>query len=266
MLDLKIKNYFIAGLSTSDGIAAGIGRLLRQCGAGVWYSALSPEMKEEALRANPGIDSEKILTGNFKFEKSMQTMINEITRLDVKFDGAVNATGYADPGEMEEPLRESSWEAMEEAHAINVIGSRFFFLGLRPSLADTASLLALTYHPGAAFAVPGYHLMGIQKAALESLVRYLARDYGETMPGVRVNALSPGILPTRSARAVKGFEPGIKYEAMLSPQKRNIKMEEAAAEAVWLLSPYSSGTNGQVRIVDSGFLACSLDPEALNNV
>jgi len=266
MIDLKEKKYLVAGLSMPDGIAAGIGRRLEQCGASVLYTVMNSDLKAEAAKANPGVEKDRIFVSNFKFEESISAMAEELTDRGIRLDGAVNATGYADPGEMEEPFRESSWEAMEEAHAINVIGTRFFFTEILDLLNDGASLLVLSYHPGAAFAIPGYHLMGIQKAALESLMRYLALDFGQIGRGLRVNAISPGILPTRSARAVSGFQIGMEYEAKISPQTRNVSMDEVTAEAAWLLSPFSSGTNGQVRIIDTGFLAAAMNPRILKDV
>lgn len=264
MIDLAGKEYLVAGLSSPDGIAAGIAGRLLDCGASVYCTAIDEDQKALACESFPRLDPARVFIANFKFEDSLSGLLRNISEKGISFDGAVNATGYADPGEMEEPLRESSWEAMAEAHAINVIGTRHFFAGLIRNFRNNASMLVLTYHPGAAFAIPGYHLMGIQKAALESLMRYLALDFGELGRGLRINALSPGILPTRSARAVSGFARGTRYEALLSPQKRNLQMEEAANEAVWLLSPFSSGTNGQVRVVDTGFLANALNPGILD--
>ncbi len=53
---------------------------------------------------------------------------------------------------------------------------------LREGLNDGASVVALTYL-GATQIVPNYNLMGISKAALESIVRYLAYDLGDRGPG-----------------------------------------------------------------------------------
>jgi len=62
--------------------------------------------------------------------------------------------------------------------------------------------MALTYL-GATQIVPNYNVAGIAKAALESIVRYLAYDLGER--GIRVNAISAGPISTASSRQVAGF-------------------------------------------------------------
>ena len=59
--------------------------------------------------------------------------------------------------------------------------------------------MALTYL-GATRIVPNYNVAGIAKAALESIVRYLAFDLGER--GIRVNAISAGPIKTASSRQV----------------------------------------------------------------
>ena len=64
------------------------------------------------------------------------------------------------------------------------------------------SVMALTYL-GATQIVPNYNVAGIAKAALESIVRYLAFDLGAR--GIRVNAISAGPISTASSRQVAGL-------------------------------------------------------------
>ena len=64
------------------------------------------------------------------------------------------------------------------------------------------SIMTLTYLAGER-AMPGYNVMGVAKAALESIVRYLAWDLGDG--GIRVNAISAGPVRTLAARGVPGF-------------------------------------------------------------
>ena len=65
------------------------------------------------------------------------------------------------------------------------------------------SILAMTYLGGETV-IPGYNLMGICKAALESSMEYLANELGPQ--GIRVNALSAGPLRTLAASAVGEFD------------------------------------------------------------
>jgi enoyl-[acyl-carrier protein] reductase I len=119
----------------------------------------------------------------------------------------------------------------------------------RDILNPSASILTLTYYGGER-PVPGYNVMGICKAALDSIVKYLAYDLGPK--GVRVNALSPGPLQTVSGRgagvdAMLGL-----YEAM-SPLGRNVTHEEAGRCGAFLLSDMSSGITGEILHLDGGY-------------
>jgi enoyl-[acyl-carrier protein] reductase I len=119
----------------------------------------------------------------------------------------------------------------------------------REILNDGASILALTYFGGER-AVPGYNVMGICKAALDSIVKYLAYDLGPM--GVRVNALSPGPLQTISGRGAGVDEMLGLYESM-APLGRNITHEEAGRCGAFLLSEMSSGITGEILHLDGGY-------------
>ncbi len=98
--------------------------------------------------------------------------------------------------------------------------------------------------------MPGYNVMGICKAALDSIVKYLAYDLGPQ--GVRVNALSPGPLQTISGRGAGVDEMLGLYEAM-APLGRNITHEEAGKCGAFLLSDMSSGITGEILHLDGGY-------------
>src|SRR5580658_7114525 len=68
-----------------------------------------------------------------------------------------------------------------------------------PLMTSGGSIIAMTYL-GSERAVPGYNVMGVAKAALESTMRYLAAELGEKK--IRVNTVSAGPVRTLSAMAV----------------------------------------------------------------
>ena len=119
-----------------------------------------------------------------------------------------------------------------------------------PLMPEGGSIIALTYLGGER-AVPGYNVMGVAKAALESAARYLAFELGEKK--IRVNALSAGPVRTLSAMAVGGIDEMFDHVAKKSPLKRNIDGDEVGRAALFLLSDLSSGITGETLYVDSGF-------------
>jgi enoyl-[acyl-carrier protein] reductase I len=122
--------------------------------------------------------------------------------------------------------------------------------GAAPLMTNGGSIIALTYLGGEK-AVPGYNVMGVAKAALESTARYLALELGEKK--IRVNTLSAGPVRTLSAMAVGGIDEMFAHCAVKAPLKRNIEPEEVGKTGVFLLSDYSSGITGENIYVDSGF-------------
>ena len=119
-----------------------------------------------------------------------------------------------------------------------------------PLMSDGGSIVALTYL-GSTMAVPGYNVMGVAKAALESTARYLALELGEKQ--IRVNTISAGPVRTLSAMAVGGIDEMFDHTEKKAPLKRNITAEEVGKCATYLLSDLSTGTTGENIYVDSGF-------------
>jgi len=114
---------------------------------------------------------------------------------------------------------------------------------------DGGSIIAMTYL-GSERAVPGYNVMGVAKAALESSMRYLAAELGEKK--IRVNTISAGPVRTLSAMAVGGIDEMFDKVNQLSPLRRNIEADEVGKTALFLLSDLSSGVTGENLFVDSG--------------
>jgi len=103
----------------------------------------------------------------------------------------------------------------------------------------------------AAVAWPGYDWMGVAKAALESVSRYLARDLGPH--GVRVNLVAAGPLETLAAGGIEGFDQLSGGWDALAPLGWDVTDPAPVAAAVgFLLSPASRGITGEILHVDGG--------------
>jgi NAD(P)-dependent dehydrogenase (short-subunit alcohol dehydrogenase family) len=95
------------------------------------------------------------------------------------------------------------------------------------------------------------------KAAVVSLTKSLAIEWGKK--GVRVNAIAPGVFRTDLNQALlDGTERG-KELLLRTPMGRFGKVEELAGAAVFLASDAASFVNGEVIVVDGGFLASGVN-------
>jgi enoyl-[acyl-carrier protein] reductase I len=118
-----------------------------------------------------------------------------------------------------------------------------------PHMPQGGSLITLSYL-GADEVVPHYGLMGPVKAALESMVRYLAQELGPK--NIRVHAVSPGPIATRAASGIEHFDEILQTSQQRAPLGRLVTLDEIAQLCAFLCSPASSGMTGQTIYVDAG--------------
>jgi enoyl-[acyl-carrier protein] reductase III len=94
-----------------------------------------------------------------------------------------------------------------------------------------------------------YILIGTSKAALESLVRYLAV---ELAPGIRVNAVSGGVVETGALEHFPNREE-MRAAGRANPVGKMVTPEDIAGAVAFLCSPDADMVRGQTLIVDGGF-------------
>ena len=95
------------------------------------------------------------------------------------------------------------------------------------------SIVGMTFI-GSVRAVPNYHVMGPAKAALESSVRYLAKELGPD--NIRCNAVSAGAVRTLSSSGIAQFAEMLKIAGEHAAMQRNVTVEEVAQATAFLLS------------------------------
>jgi enoyl-[acyl-carrier protein] reductase I len=166
-----------------------------------------------------------------------------------KIDFLLHSIAFANPADLKGDTIDTSRDGFKMAMEISAYSLIALSAHARPVLAEGASILTLTYFGGEK-AVPGYNVMGICKAALDSIVKYLAFDLGPN--GVRVNALSAGPLQTVSGRGAGVDEMLALYEGM-APLGRNVTHEEAGKSGAFLLSDLSAGITGEILHLDAGY-------------
>lgn len=104
---------------------------------------------------------------------------------------------------------------------------------------------------GAVRAIPNYAAVGASKAALESLVRHLAVELAPR--GVRVNAVSAGVVDTDALKHFPNREQMLAESARRTPAGRLVEPADVADIVLWLVSPLASMVVGQTIVVDGGY-------------
>ncbi len=168
-----------------------------------------------------------------------------------QLDFLLHSIAFAPPDDLKGDTVATSREGFKLAMEISAYSLIALCKHAEGVLANGASVLTLTYYGGEK-CVPGYNVMGVCKAALDSVVKYLAFDLGPR--GIRVNALSAGPLQTISGRGAGVDQMLALYEGM-APLGRNITHDEAGKSGTFLLSEMSSGITGEILHVDAGYNA-----------
>jgi len=143
-------------------------------------------------------------------------------------------------------LKINQWDLTMD---INVKSFLVLCQQLKPHMASGSAIIALS-SSGASRVVPNYGAIGISKAALEALTRYLAVEYIES--GIRVNAVSGGFIDTKSLSAFPQYEV-MKNEAMRrTPAKRIGQPEDISGIVSFLCSEEAGWIVGQTILADGG--------------
>ena len=120
----------------------------------------------------------------------------------------------------------------------------------RLSMAEHGGAVVNVSSIGALSVSPGIGFYGVSKAALVALTRQLAWELG---PGVRVNAVVPGLVRTDFSRAL--LEPGADAVAARLPLKRLGEPDDVAKVVLFLLSEAAAWMTGATVVVDGGAMA-----------
>ena len=170
-------------------------------------------------------------------------------------DGALHAIGFAPASCLGDGMMTAPWEDVATAIQISTYSLKPLAQCLLPLFAKAGggSIVGLDFD-NSRQAWPAYDWMGVAKAALESLNRYLARDLGPLQ--VRCNLVAAGPIQTMAARSIPGFA---KFEEVWSekaPLGWDITDPTPVARAcVALLSDWFPKTTAEIVHVDGGFHA-----------
>jgi enoyl-[acyl-carrier protein] reductase III len=99
---------------------------------------------------------------------------------------------------------------------------------------------------GAARALPYYTAVGASKAALESVVRHLAFEYGRQ--GLRINAVSPGVVETEALQHFPNREEMVEFSRENTPLGRLATPEDVARVVLWLASDHAEMIHGRLAL------------------
>ncbi len=251
------KTGLICGVFNEDSIAWSIARVVLEQGATCGFTHLpdkDPERPKNQKRVSQLIDpfgdqGAFLVPMDVTLDAHIASVAATTAEKLGKLDFLIHAIAFAPPEDLKRETVATSREGFLTAMNISVYSLIALTNAVREMLNPGASVLTLTYFGGEK-CVPGYNVMGICKAALDSTVQYLAYDLG--LQQARVNAISAGPVRTISGRGA-GVDRMLSLYEAVSPLQRNITTEELGNTGAFLLGSHSSGITGEILHLDCGY-------------
>lgn len=257
---LEGKKALVTGVANQWSIAAGIARQMHAHGAQLAFTYQGERVREGVQKIASELGGGPVVECDVSSDESIAKTAGELRSSFGKLDALVHSIAFVNKEDLVGKVYDTKRDGFKTALDISSYSLIALVQGLREELNDNASIMALTYL-GATAIVPNYNIAGIAKAALESIVRYLAFDLGER--GIRVNAISAGPIKTASSRQVGGFSKMLDIVPAVAPLRRNITADDVGNCAVYLASDLSSTITADVHFVDAGFHAMGMFPPSM---
>jgi len=246
---LKGKKGLIMGVANDRSIAWGIAKKLSEHGAELSFTYLGDTLKKRVVPLAQSLKSNFTLNCDVEKKEDVVKTFNDIKNKWGNLDFVVHAIAFSDRSELSGEYIDTSRENFLKSMLISCFSFTEVAKEALKIMSKGSSMLTLTYESSKV--IPNYNVMGICKAALESSVKYLARDLGTK--GIRVNAISAGPIKTLAASAIGDAKFLYKWNEDHSLLKRNVDINDVGGSALYLLSNLAAAVTGEIHYVDAGY-------------
>jgi enoyl ACP reductase len=238
---------------TPQSIAFAVARIAQEEGAEVVLTSFGKAMglTEKCARRLP--DPPDVLELDANDEEQIAAVARELGQRWGGLEGFLHAIAFAPQDALGGAFLETPWESVATALRTSAYSLKAIAVGFLPLMQENGgSIVSLDFDGSVAW--PIYDWMGVSKAALESITRYLARYLGPR--GIRVNCVSAGPLRTMAAKSIPGFDVLAASWGKRAPLSWDVHDPEPVARTVaFLLSDWSRGITAEIIHVDGGYHA-----------
>ncbi|MCB1195946.1 SDR family oxidoreductase [bacterium] len=244
--------YVVMGLLDHESISYAVGKTIEKFGGKVIYTVQNEKFKRVFLDRGSELSEEEVNALNIEFcdvtiDEQIKTLFEKIGRID----GVVHSIAFANPRTcLGAEFHTDAVDDIKQGFHISCVSLARVTKYAQLAMPQGGSVVTLTFDSRNAYAF--YNWMSVNKAALEALVRNLARRHGKDL--VRVNAVSAGPLFTKAASKIPGFGNLSDTWQVISPLPWDTEADkyEIANAVAFLLGPYSKKITGQTVFVDGG--------------
>ncbi len=245
-LALEGRTYAVFGLSNKKSVAWAIGTLLEEEGAKVVYVASCGERVASLGKLLAG---RPCLACDVEKPEEIEAVAAKIGTEFGPLDGFVHSIAFANFSEGWTSFHKTPRADFLQSMQIGAFSLVEIARSLKPHLKTDAAVVTIGI--SSYVAAPTYGYLSPVKQALEGCVRFLAKSFSADTR-VRFNSVNAGPLKTKSSAGIPGYLDNFLYAEKLTPRKKALETAEVANVAAFLLSPRSSGINGQGVVVDAG--------------
>jgi len=250
---LEDKRLLITGILTDDSIAWHVARIAQEEGAEIVATGFGRGLRitERSVQRLP--NPCPVLELDINDPAQVASLVDALTERWGRVDGALHAIAFAPDDALGGNFLTTPPESAQTAFMTSAFSYKTLAVSLLPLMeAGGGALVTLDFDNTQAW--PAYDWMGVAKAALQAVTRYLARDLGAH--GIRVNAVSAGPLATVAAKNIPGFSRFKDVWAERAPLGWNVDDASPVAQMICvLLSDWAPMTTGEIIHVDGGFHA-----------
>lgn len=257
------KQILVTGVLTRRSIAFAVAARAQQEGAEIVLTSFGRTRRlteRAARRLDPVPD---VLELDVRSQEDFEAVTSELMSRWHGLDGALHAIAYAPPDAVGGQFLSTPTNSALTSLEVSAVSLKSLGCALKPlfEARGGGSIVALDFDASQAW--PGYDWMGVAKAGLEAVNRYLAAYLGPS--GIRSNLIAAGPLRTEAASGLPGFDMMANGWKSLAPLGWDASDSTPVADtACWLLSDRTRAITGEILHVDGGRHAIgSLPAEAI---
>jgi len=252
------KKLLITGVLTDDSMAFAAAQVAQEAGAEILLTSVGRAMSLTQRVAKKLPTTPDVLDMDVNNPEQIDAVRAELMRRWGKVDGVLHSIGFMPQSGLGGGFLDTPWEDVALGFQTSAYSLKALANGmLEPmSAAGGASLVSLTFD--GRYAWPIYDWMGVAKAGLESITRYLARELGPQ--GIRVNTVSAGPIRTMAGKSIPGFDQISGAWLNRAPLAWSLTDATPVGRMVcFLFSDWAAMTTGEMIHVDGGYHAMGTD-------
>ena len=252
---MKGKRGLVMGVANEKSIAWGMAQTLQQHGAEMAFTYQGEAFGKRVKPLAESIGANVLIDCDVSKEEDLDNVFAVLKQEWGDIDFLIHAIAFSDKEELKGRYVDTSLDNFLTSMHISCYSFTSVMRRASAMMRPGSSAVTLSYY-GAEKAMPNYNVMGVAKAALESSVRYLAKDLGSD--GIRVNAISAGPMRTLAGAVIGSARTTFKYNQLTAPLQRPVELEELGGAGLYLLSDLSGAVTGEIHYVDCGFNAVGM--------